>query len=740
MNRRHFLATGGALIVSFRLRAASTLEEGQLQQGQPATKAPKLPGSLEKEPLLDSWIRIGADNSVTVMTGKVELGQGIKTALIQVAAEELVVDPARIALVTADTAATPNESYTAGSQSMSDSGIAILHAAAQVRTIIADLAARKLGVTAGQLALRDGVVSAPDGKRVTYGELVSGQALHVRAEPQSALRDPLQRAVMGKSMARVDIPAKLTGRPIYVHDFRPDGMVHARVLRPPSYGARLHSLDDARAGKLPGVLKIARNGSHVAVVVEREYQAVAAVRALALGARWSETEALPPSGDLYAHLTSLPSERRVILERGGAPGGGRTIEAAYRRPYQMHASIGPSCAVALANDRGVTVWTHSQGVYPLRDALAEMLRVAPERVRCVHMEGSGCYGHNAADDVAADAALIAVAFPGRPVRVQWMREEEHAWEPYGSAMTSRASARIADNGDVLDWQYEVWSHSHNTRPGRAGNLAPAWLIEAPFELPVPKPIPQPTGGGDRNAIPYYRLPNARIVHHFIPEMTLRTSALRALGGYHNVFAVESFVDEIAAATRIDPVEWRLRHLDDARARDVVQTAAERFGWSGYRRERERGRGIAFARYKNLAAYAAVALDVRVERDTGRVQVLRAVAAIDSGEAVNPNGIQNQVEGGVVQSLSWTLFEAVAFDRRRITSVDWGGYPILRFGSVPGRVDVHVISRPGQPFLGTGEAVHGPLAGALANAIADATGVRMRELPFTPQRVRAAMRA
>ncbi|MCC7216851.1 MAG: molybdopterin-dependent oxidoreductase, partial [Burkholderiales bacterium] len=507
MNRRAFIVTGGALIVSFPLFAASTRDEGQMASGQPASQAPKLPGSLEKAPMLDSWIRIGGDNSVTVMTGKVELGQGIKTALIQVAAEELVVDPARITLVTADTARTPNESYTAGSQSMSDSGIALLNAAAQVRAILTRLASERLGVPADSLTLNDGTITAAGGKKVTYGELVQGQELHVRAEPKSPLRDPSQRAVMGKSMPRVDIPLKLTGTGIYVHDFRPDGMVHARVLRPPTYGARLGSIDTSRAEKMPGVLKIARNGSHVAVIAEREYQAIVALRALAADARWNFAPSLPDPGDLYATLQKLPSERRPIAERGSPGQGGAMVEATYRRPFQMHGSIGPSCAVALANDDGITIWTHSQGVYPLRGALAEMLRVAPERIRCVHMEGSGCYGHNAADDVAADAALVAVQFPGRPVRVQWMREEEHGWEPYGSAMVAHATARVGDGGEVLDWQYEVWSHSHNTRPGRAGNLSPAWLIEPPFELPTPKPIPQPTGGGDRNAIPYYRFPN-----------------------------------------------------------------------------------------------------------------------------------------------------------------------------------------------------------------------------------------
>jgi nicotinate dehydrogenase subunit B len=322
--------------------------------------------------------------------------------------------------------------------------------------------------------------------------------------------------------------------------------------------------------------------------------------------------------------------------------------------------------------------------------------------------------------------------------VQWMREEEHTWEPYGSAMVSSAKARLDGGGNVVDWQYEVWSNTHNSRPAPAGHLAPAWHLQTPFTPPAPKPIPQPTGGGDRNAIPLYKFPNAHVVHHFVPTMPLRVSALRALGAYMNVFAIESFMDELAKAARVDPVEFRLRHLDDARAREVVGIAAERFGWSRYQAQRGRGRGLAFARYKNLAAYTAVACEVEVDRESGHVRVVRAVAANDSGAAVNPDGIRNQIEGGIIQSISWTLHEAVTFDNTRITSVDWASYPILRFPNLPDSVEVHVIDRPGQPFLGTGEAAQGPTAAALANAVADATGVRIRELPFTRRRVKAAI--
>ncbi len=405
----------------------------------------------------------------------------------------------------------------------------------------------------------------------------------------------------------------------------------------------------------------------------------------------------------------------------------------------MHGSIGPSCAVGLAEGDMLTVWTHSQGVYPLRKSIAEMLRRPESQVRCIHMEGSGCYGHNGADDVAADAALLALAVPGRPVRVQWMRDDEHAWEPFGAVMLTHARASLAPDGSVSEWDYEVWSNTHSTRPGPAGNLAPARALENAFSQPAPERIPLPAGGGDRNAIPLYRFSNARVIHHFIPEMPLRVSALRALGAYMNVFSIESLMDELALAAGADPVAFRLRHLDDLRARDVITLAAEKFGWrAGEKLPKGRGRGFAFARYKNLAAYTAVAAELEVQHETGKVSLMRFVAANDSGQIVNPDGIRNQIEGGIVQSASWTLHEAVAFDQTRVVSRDWSTYPILRFPELPEKVEVHLIDRPGQPFLGTGEAAQGPAAAAIANAIANATGARVRELPLTARRVKHAI--
>jgi CO/xanthine dehydrogenase Mo-binding subunit len=736
LSRRAFLATSGALVVSFSLLPALRLS------AQQPPNAPKLPGSLDKTPMLESWIRVDADGGVTVFTGKAELGQGIKTAFIQIAAEELGVAPARIAVVTADTSRTPDEGYTAGSRSLTDSGNAIMHAAAQVREILIARAAERLGVAAERLQAREGFVLADDGRRVAFGELVAaGQAGTTRAQPASKLKEPRSYTLIGQPMPRVDIPAKVTGGSAYVQDLRLPGMVHARVVRPPSYAARLSEVQSDAVQRLPGVLKVVRDGSFLAVIAEREYQAVVAMRALSGAAKWDERGELPAPAKLYDFLQQTPSNAMIDLDQRaatGVPDGARALEASYRRPYQMHASIGPSCAVGWLKDGTLTLWTHSQGVYPLRRAVAEMLKFPEDRVRCVHAEGSGCYGHNGADDVAADAALLARAFPDRPVRVQWMREQEHAWEPYGPAMLTQAKAALDGAGRIVDWQYDVWSNAHSTRPGRAGSLLPAWHLAAPFAPPPPQPIPLPEGGGDRNAIPFYNFANARVVHHFIPAMPIRVSALRGLGAYMNVFSIESFVDELALAAGVDPVEFRLRHLDDPRARDCINAAATRFGWSAFAKSRGRGRGFAFARYKNLAAYLALAVEVAVEHETGRTRLLRTVAAVDSGQAVNPDGIRNQIEGGIVQSMSWTLFEAVGFDATRITSTDWGRYPIARFPEIPETVEVQVIDRPGMPFLGTGEAAQGPTAAALANAIADATGMRLRELPLTRERVKAAI--
>ncbi len=727
ISRRHILGSGAALIVAFTARPSLAQEA-------------KLPGSLADTPMLNGWVRADADGGVTVFTGKGELGQGIRTALLQVASEQLDLPIARITLIAPDTKLTPNEGYTSGSHSMPDSGTAILNATAELRGLLVDAAATKFGLPADQLTTSNGTVQAPDGRRIGYGELASGVALDRKARPGVKLKDPATHSVIGKPVPRIDIPAKMTGGAAFMQDMRLPGMVHARLVRPPTYGATLLSLDSTAVEAMPGMLKLVRDGSYLAVIAEGEWQAIQAMRALAQAAKWTEGTPFPDQSKIFDTIRALPAKDTVILDKKAElPANLRTISASYRRPYGMHGSIGPSCAMAILEGDALTVWTHTQGVFPNRAAIADLMKMPPAKVRLIHVEGSGCYGHNGADDAAADAALLARAMPGRPIRVQWMREQENAWEPYTPAMVTEVSAALDSTGKIVDWQYGVWSNTHSNRPGNGARLLPSWHIAEPLKPQPPTAIPQPEGGGDRNGIPLYNVPNARVVSHFIAEEKLRVSAMRGLGAYTNVFSIESFMDELALAAGADPVAFRLAHLTDQRARDVITLAADQFGWTkGAPLPTGHGRGFAFARYKNLAAYLAIAVEISVNRATGAVRLVRAEVAIDSGQAVSFDGIRNQTQGGVIQAASWTIIEQVTFDRAGITSKDWRGYPILRFAAVPDAVTVHVIDRPGTPFLGTGEAAAGPTAAAIANALADATKLRMRELPLSPERVKAAL--
>lgn len=744
--RRRFLA-GGALFVGFTLLPHAAFAQTTTEAGTFKASAPNLPGSLKTTPLLDAWIKVDPVGKVTVCTGKAELGTGIRTAFLQLAAEQLDLAPHAITLITADTGATPNEGYTAGSHSMADSGTAIFNAAAQVRALLLQSAATQLNVDVASLSTRDGTIVCADGRHLSYGDAVRTADLHRPAQADMPLKPPGGFQVVGRPLPRVDIPAKLTGGVSYVQDLRLPGMLHARVVRPPAYGATLASVDIAQVEALPGVVKVIRDGSYLAVVADDEWRAIVAMRALSDAAQWHPGPPLPDPATIHATLMQSPAQEIAVADRSGpAAPPVRTLHARYSKPYMTHGSIGPSCAVAQLEHGTMTVWTHTQGVYPLRAGLAEMLSMPPERVRCIHVEGSGCYGHNGADDVAADAALIARALPGRPVRVQWMREQEHTWEPFGPAMTVEAAASLDASGTIVDWHYALWSNTHNNRIDNAGRLMPTWLLDKPFTPAPPKPIPMPEGGGDRNSIPLYRVPNLRVQHHFLPQMPIRVSAMRSLGAHMNVFAIESFIDELALAAHADPVAFRLKHLDDPRARDVIRLAAQRFGWqprvshSRGVQPGHRGVGFAFAQYKNLMAYFAIALELTLEPDTGNVQIERVVAAVDCGQIVNPDGVRNQIEGGILQTTSWTLYEQTTFDTQRITSFDWGTYPIMRFSSVPKSVDVHLIDRPGLPFLGVGEAAQGPAAAALANAIADAAGVRLRDLPLAGERLKAALNA
>ncbi|MBO0750654.1 MAG: xanthine dehydrogenase family protein molybdopterin-binding subunit [Bradyrhizobiaceae bacterium] len=731
LTRRGFVTGAGGIVLAFTL--APKLSSAQ--QRNP------LPGSLARNPMLDAWVRISPEGGVTICTGKVELGQGIITALAQIAAEELNLPPERLHMISGDTERTPNEGITSGSQSIEYGGTALRIACADMQATLAGIAAKRFGVEAAMLTAADGVFTAPDGRKASYGELARDADIHREVNPNAKPKPPSAHRTVGTPVKRFDIPRKVTGGVSYVQDLRLPGMLHGRVVRPPNYAAKLEAVDDAKIMAMPGVVAVVRDGSFLGVIAAREEQAIKASEALAATARWTRGPALPDQAQIYDHLLSLPDDPHVISDKQApVPDGARIFEATYHRPYTAHASIGPSCAVAQFADGKMTVWTHSQGVFPLRGNLVMALKLPPSMVHCIHMEGSGCYGHNGADDVALDAALLARSAPGgRPVRLQWMRGDEFGWEPFGAAMVMKAKAALSADGRIVDWAYDVWTNTHSTRPDPAGNnLLASWYLADPQRPAPPSLIPQPAGGGDRNAIPLYDFPRQKVVHHFLKEMPIRVSALRTLGAYANVFAIESFMDELALAAGSDPVAFRLAHMKDPRARAVIEAVAKKADWKpGGSSAAGKGRGIGFAKYKNLATYVAVIAEVEVDAATGKVSVPRAWAAVDSGQIINPDGLANQMEGGIIQSTSWTLHEAVKFDRNGITSRDWIGYPILTMPEVP-KVEVELIDRPDERPLGSGEGAQGPAVAAIANAFAAATGKRMRELPLTPDRVKAVL--
>ena len=741
-SRRQFLKSAGAVTLSFGIPLMDVHSQSAV-----ASDKPRLAGDLQIHRKLNAWIRIdSATQMVELRIGKVELGQGILTAVAQVCADELDIDFAKIKLISGDTALVPDEGVTAGSFSMPYCATAVQAASAEVRAILLGLAENKLNQPAAQLKVQNGLIRANNGAQISYWELVLGESLNREATGLIKPKPISEHRYIGRSVPRPDIQAKVLGEAIFVQELRPKGMLFGQVVRPPNHSARLQSVNLSKVEKMPGVVKVVRNGSFLGVIAKREAQAQAAGQALQSLCEWQVPQNLPGTQEMQAWLLQtkpdviIPTKKQARANSASANTPvARVVEAQYYRPYHMHGSIGTSAAMATLSAEGVlTVQTHSQSVFQTGAAIAKMLGLPIDKVRMQHTQGSGCYGHNMADDAAADAALLAMQVPGQSVRLQYSREQEHAWEPYGSAMVMKTKASLDSQGNVLDWDFTLWSTPHGTRPsGQPGNLLSAAYLEKPFAMPKPVNGGGPNYAADRNAIALYDFPGHNVTTHFITEMPLRVSSTRGLGAYANIFAIESFIDELAHASGTDPVEYRLRFLKDERARDAIVRAAEKFGWSQWRKTHGRGRGIGFAKYKNIAGYCAVALEVEVNRQNGRIRVLRAVASADCGHMVNPDGVSNQIEGGLIQSLSWTLKEEVQMDKTRVLSKDWNSYPILTFSEVP-PVDIVLIDRPGQPFLGTGEASQGPTGAALANAVFDATGVRFRTLPLTPDRVLQAM--
>ncbi len=694
--------------------------------------------SLAANPRLRQWLALNTDGTITVFSGKVEIGQGIVTAIAQIAADELGVAADQLQIVAGHTGTAPDEWYTAGSQSIEVGGAAMRIACAQARNLFAAAAARSLGVPAADLQLQRGVFSVrADARRAaSYWQLATEVALDLPVErvPDSA---PRAASLMGVNLARRDLEAKLGGA-AFVHDIELPGMLHGRVVRGPNRGAKVEQFDRAAIIDLPGVADVVRSGSFICVLAEREIDAVKAARAAARLVGWTSGPKQAPHGAIAATLKALPSTAETVHGKGTARAGAVALKAGYSKPYISHASIGTCAAAARLEHGHLTIWSHTQGPHFLRAQIALALGMPAASVTVIHRDGAGCYGHNGADDVALDAALAAVR-SGRPVLATWSREEEFAWSPFGSASAIDIDAALDDTGAVCKWHADIWSHTHIKRPGwgEGVNLQAAWDMDPPLPEPAPQDMTLPAGGGHRNGIALYAFAHQQVDYHFIAQSPVRVSALRGLGAFANVFAIESCMDELAEASGQDPVAFRLRHLADARARAVIEAAARKAGWPACAAGGAgRGRGIGFSQYKNRSAYCAVVAEVDVAE---KVRVLRVTAAVDAGHIVNPDGLINQIEGGVVQAISWTLLEAVVWDESGALTRTWEDYPILGFDDVPD-VDVVLLDQPGQPGLGAGECAAGPVAAAIANAVRHAIGVRVRDLPMTAQRIASVIEA
>lgn len=710
--------------------------------------------SLQGNPRLGDWLTVGDDGRILVRSGKVELGQGILGALAQIVADELDVDLHRVTLVPATTAAGPDESYTAGSLSIQHSGGALRQVCAEARLVYLQRAASVLGDDVSSLAVEDGTIVGPSGA-TSYWELADERLLDRDVTGSASPKPPGERRWSGTSSPRPDLEAKVAGRPSYIHDLRLAGQLHGRVVRPPAPGARLLGLDASVVSGLPGVAAVVEDGDFVGVVAAREDIALRAAGMLATAAVWGPAAQLPDANRLVDHLLAAPATSELLASpgeaghslaaaaSGSAPSGSplpvaRTRQARFSRPYLAHGSIGPSCAVARwASAGGLEVWSSSQGIHNLRRALAHALHLEPSAVEVTHVAGAGCYGHNGADDVALDAALLARAVPGLPVQVVWSRQDEMAWSPLAPAMVVDIEVGVDAEGLPCRWRQEIRGNGHSSRPWSPGHpplLAAMHVADAAVPVPAGDP-PMATGGGSgRNAVPGYRVGPVEVVAHRLQEMPLRTSAMRALGAHLNVFAIEQVIDELAGDAGCDPVAYRLALLDDPRATRVIEAAAATAGWGNPLPAGTTGRGIGWARYKETGAYCAVVAEV--EADT-EVRVTRLTVAADVGAVVNPAGATAQLEGAAVQATSWTVKEQVRFDRNAITSLTWDDYPILTFSEVPA-VEVVLVGDPGDPSLGAGEAAVGPTAAAIGNALAAALGLRVRSLPLVAANILAAI--
>ena len=729
LSRRGLLKmAGGAIVVRFSFGQTSGASSRPLDPSE-----------------VDSFLAIHADGSVTIYTSKVDVGTGLATAFRQTAAEELGIPVERFTVIEGDTALVPDHGGTGGSSGIPRGAADIRRAAATARQTLLDLGAKQLNRPLSELSIAGGDVIHASGQKVAIAALIGDKRFGLKLDPNAPLKNPSTYTVVGKPILRADVPGKCTARHPYLQDFTLPNMLHGRVVRPPSFGAKLLSVDESSIRAIPDV-RVIRIESFLGVVAKDEWAAVRAAKELK--AEWSAWQGLPGSQGLDRYVRQAPVQRdQAIANRGDvtaalAPvalsqGGAKQLSATYFWPYQSHASLSPSCAVAdfnSSNAAGTTVWSSSQGAYGLRANLAKVFGISPEKLRVVYLDGSGSYGSNGSDDAAADALLLSRAV-GQPVRVQWMRADEHGWDPKGPAQLHELRGALDANGNISAWETQMW-----VPDGPTGSRA----LLGPDSAAMQQTHGQGAGLMTLNLDPPYPVPNLRVVSHHLKDTPLRLSNLRAPGKIANIFAVESFADELAGAAGMDPVAFRLRGLTDARAIEVLNRAAGMMDWQARVSPNPHpeegnllvGRGIAYMRYKQAENYVAIGISVAVNKATGAIAVRRVVCTHDCGLVVNPDGLRNQIEGNIMQTLSRTLHEEVTFDKSRVTSVDWVTYPLLRFPEAPA-VQVALIDRPEQPAYGAGEAASAPVAAALANAIFDATGIRLRTVPFTAERVKAA---
>jgi nicotinate dehydrogenase subunit B len=749
-NRRQFLKAGGGLAVSFGLSLPLTRpvrgEEFLSQSGVGNGHMPN--GSkLQDATLVSAWLSIDSEAEVTLYAGKVELGTGVQTALAQLVAEELDVPIESVNVTMGDTLMAVDQGPTIGSLTMQVSTLPVRRAAATARTRILAEASKVMSVPVNRLMTRAARVHVGSdvGRSMAYKDLVPKEWATVTVDQAVVLKQSSEFAVIGKPVPRIDLPEKISGAHVYLQNVRLPGMVHARVIHPPLNGAQLLSVDRTSVAGMPGLVDVVVKENFVAVVCEQEFQAITASRTLAV--QWAQPQNTIDSAGVYDAMKKEQGFDAELRNSGDVDASfarsSKRLTATYRTPYQTHGSIGPSCGVAHVTGEFATVWSATQGSFPLRDAVAALIGMPKSRVRVIWIEGAGCYGHNGADDASAEAALLSQMI-GRPVRVQWMRNDEHGWDPKGPATEAEIRGSVSDDGMVESWSYTMSTPTHISRPmGSAGNLLPGRMMGLP-----PKPI---RIGGDHCARTLYHFPNERVVVRWLPDGPLRPSAMRGLGAVGNSFANESFADELAHLAERDPVDFRIAHLSDERAIAVLQEVKAKSNWVARRGQAtsanskpnatvKEGVGVAFAELEPAGAYVAAVCCVEVDVLAGQIRVTKVFVAHDCGLIVNPDGLRNQIQGCVIQTLSRTLKEEFRFNQKEMLSLDWASYPILRFSELPSELNISLVNRPDKPPLGAGEPVALTIAPAVGNAVFHATGIRLRKTPFTTDAFKDAEKA